>query len=328
MSPHLIALEEHFFSDKADMLKPQYELQFKHVPGLHDKLHDLDSLRLQHMDKGNVSLQIVSHAPGSMATDQCKAANDQLAAAVKKNPQRFAGFAVLPVSNPEDCAAELTRCIRELGFVGALIDNKAKGDTFFDGDEYLPMWQAAQDLDVPVYLHPTWPSEAANQLLYSGNFSKAATQGLGAGGWGWHSDVGLHVLRLFASGLFDKLPKLKIIIGHMGEMIPFMLERINWLSPRWGERQRKFQEVYDANIWITTSGVWSVNPMATILRNTKIDHILFSVDYPFVPGENELGLKFMQDLEESGLVNDEQLHRIAYKNAEELMRVKATKTFD
>ena len=106
----------------------------------------------------------------------------------------------------------------------------------------------------------------------------------------------------------------------MGEMIPFMLHRIIELSVRWGKMERSFKEVYDSNIWITTSGVWSIDPMATILRNTQIDKILFSVDYPFA--KNEDGLRFMKDLEESGMVTKEQLEAIAYKNAEKLLKLK------
>lgn len=322
MIPPLVTLEEHFFSSVIlDGLDNKYSEQFKHIPGLAEQIRDLDTVRLQSMDAGKVTLQVVSHGPGSITTDQCKAANDQLAAAVKKNSKRLAGFAVLPVSDPDSSAQELTRCIKELGFVGALIDNHTENGTYYDGPEYTPLFQAAQDLDVPIYLHPTWPTEAVKSLIYNGNYTKGATMGIGASGFGWHSDVAMHVLRLFCAGVFDTFPGLKIIVGHMGEMLPFMLHRIMQLSPRWGERQRNFKEVYDTNIWITTSGVWSVDPMACILRNTKIDHILYSVDYPFA--KNEDGLAFMEDLEKSGLVNEEQFGMVAYKNAEALLGVKA-----
>ena len=112
----------------------------------------------------------------------------------------------------------------------------------------------------------------------------------------------------------------------MGEMLPFMLDRISQLSPRWGKHQRTFREIYDTNIYITTSGNWSVDPIACILRTTKLDHILYSVDYPFA--RNEDGLMFMQDLQKSGLVTDEQLEDIAYRNAEKLLGVKAGPAWD
>ncbi|EXJ67749.1 uncharacterized protein A1O5_09095 [Cladophialophora psammophila CBS 110553] len=328
MVPPLIALEEHFFSQAIlTESTDSYSEQLKHIPGLIDKLADVSDLRLQSMDAGKVSLQIVSHAPAAMSPSQCKSANDQLAQAVKNNPDRFAGFAVLPVSHPAECAAELTRCVKELDFVGALINNHAADGTYYDESAYLPMFQAAQDLDVPIYLHPIWPTDDMMSLLYTGaNIPGAASISLSSSAFGWHSDVAVHILRLFASGLFDRLPKLKIIIGHMGEMLPFMLERIIQLSPRWGPRDRDFKTVWDNNIWITTSGDWSVNPMACILRNTKLDHVLYSVDYPFAT--NEAGLAFMQDLERSGLVTAQQLEMIAHGNAETLLRVKHKKRWD
>lgn len=221
--------------------------------------------------------------------------------------------------DPDASAAELERTVKHLNFVGALIDCHVDGK-YFDGDEYDSLWAMAEKLDVPIYIHPTWPSDDMNPR-YQGNFTAGAARSLGASGWGWHNEVGLHTLRLFAAGKFDKFPKLKIIIGHFGEMIPFMLQRICNLSVRWGDRQRNFKQVWDENIWITTSGVWSLDPLRCILHNTKVDHILYSVDYPFEKNEN--GLKWIEDLERSGLVTQEQLEMIAYKNSERLLGVKA-----
>ncbi|KAK8116305.1 hypothetical protein PG984_012807 [Apiospora sp. TS-2023a] len=322
MVPPLITLEEHFLSEKADDVKALYSEQLGNIPGVAEKLADIGPIRLKSMDETNIAIQVVSHGPGAMRASQCQAANDQLAAAVRAHPDRFAGFAVLPMADPDAAAKELTRCVQKLqGFVGALVDNRA-GNNYYDAPEYDSLWRAAQDLDVPIYLHPTWPTPEQTDLLYTGNFTKSATLSLSASGWGWHSDVGLHILRLFAAGTFDRFPRLKIIAGHMGEMLPFMLHRIILLSPRWGQRERLFREVYDTNLWITTSGVWSIDPMATILRNTKIERILYSVDYPFA--KNEDGLRFMQDLEKSGWVTPEQLERIAYRNSEDLLKLKVT----
>ncbi|KAK4108324.1 amidohydrolase 2 [Canariomyces notabilis] len=345
MLPPLIALEEHFFSTRApDSLKASYSEQFKHVDSVYAKLTDMGQLRRQDMDAGGVSLQVISHVPGLCSYDAsaCRAANDQLFSAIqaeerraassqkedasdgatdrpgRKPPSsRFAGFAVLPMQQPDEAAAELRRAVTELGFVGALIDNHCGGgNRFYDGAEYeSTFWAAAEELGVPVYLHPTWPGDDDSATArFRGNFSEAAAVSLGSSGFGWHADTALHVLRLFASGLFDRRPRLKVIIGHMGEMLPFMLQRIEALSRRWGDFQRDFRTVYDENIWITTSGVWSLDPMRCILANTKIDHILYSVDYPFQ--KNEIGLEWVRELQESGLVGDEQLRAIAYENAE------------
>jgi predicted TIM-barrel fold metal-dependent hydrolase len=317
--PPLITLEEHFFSTGSiAAFEAKYSEQLKHLPGLASRLQDLGALRLQDMNAGGIQIQVISHGPGTLSTSQCRAANDQLATAVTENKSRFAAFAVLPMKEPEAAANELARCVRELGFVGALIDNHVDG-TYYDGGEYHPVFNAAQDLDVPIYLHPTWPSEDMRPR-YEGNFSDGAAASLGASGFGWHSETALHILRLFAAGVFDKFPRLKIIIGHFGEMLPFMLQRVCDLSVRWGHFERSFRQVWDENIWITTSGVWSLDPMACILRNTKIERILYSVDYPFA--KNEKGLSWMQELERSGMVGREDLELIAFKNAEKLLKIK------
>lgn len=282
------------------------------------------------MSAGGIALQVVSHAPGLGLHDAAvsRAANDQLAKAIDeaddragggRGKGRLAGFAVVPMADPEAAAAELRRAVTELGFVGALVDNHCNGK-FYEGPEYDVWWAAVEELDVPVYLHPAWPGEDLLARYCSPAFSEAAAGSMASSAWGWHSETGLHVLRLFASGLFDRRRGLKIVIGHMGEMIPFMLQRIAHLSRRWGTFERDFEMVYRENIWITTSGDWSLDPLRCILANTRLDHILYSVDYPFV--SNEVGLKWIQELEKSGLVDEEQLKGIAYKNAEKLLGVK------
>lgn len=328
MTPPLITLEEHFFSSAIvndPVAQEKYTLQLKNLPGVLDKLVDLDALRLHHMDAGHVSMQIISHGAGELTAQQSRDANDQLAAGVKLHPERLAGFATLPVADPEESASELARCVR-MGFKGALIDNHTADGRYFDGCEYDVFWRKAEELDVPVYIHPTWPTQAMKDILYTGNFSQGASASLSASSFGWHSDVALHVLRLFAAGVFDMFPRLKIIIGHFGEMLPFMLERVVELSPRWGKRYRSFKEVWDENIWITTSGIWSLDPLATVLRNTRIERILYSVDYPFAT--NEKGLEWVKELEASGMVDEKGLERICYRNAEELFGVRVEKRFD
>jgi len=315
----LITLEEHFFSSAID--ESEYREQLKWLSGVLDKLKDIGPIRLEYMEKGAISLQVVSHAPGlgNKPAEECKAANDQLASSIAGNEKRFAGFAVLSMAYPEEAAKELRRCVKELGFVGALVDNHVNG-THYDAKRFWPIFEAAEELDVPIYLHPNFATDGMKDQ-FMGDYTDGAAMSMSSSGWGWHSDVGLHILKLFSAGLFDKYPKLKLIVGHFGEMLPFMLERIMQLSVRWGERQRLFKQVYDENIWITTSGVWSLSPLACILKNTKIDHILYSVDYPFA--KNEDGLKWMEDLEKSGMVTQEQFEMIGYKNAESLLGVKA-----
>ncbi|KAL6404558.1 putative amidohydrolase 2 [Ilyonectria robusta] len=323
--PPLITLEEHFVSaDLLPELSDIYAEQLKHLPDVAARLTDLGPLRLADMDANRVSLQVVSHAPGLGPRPPrfSALANDQLARAIQASPGRLAGLAVLPMAEPEAAAKELRRCVNELGFVGALVDAHVDG-LHYDDRRFWPVFMAAAELDVPIYLHPTYPAQP-QRSGYEGQYEAGAARSLGSSGFGWHQETGLGVLKLYAAGLFDEVPTLKIVVGHFGEMLPFMLERVEKLSVRWGNQQRRWRQVWDENIWITTSGVWSIAPMACILRNTRVDHILYSVDYPFE--KNEQGLRWIRELQESGLVTPDELDMIAYRNAEQLLRVKATTT--
>lgn len=294
----------------------------KHAPGLWDKFTELGPVRIKNMDAGKVTLQVISHGPGELSPEQCRAANDQLADAVRSHPDRFAGFANLPMGHPDEAAAELQRmCSGAAGvkFVGALVENHMDAGKYYEGPEYDVVWMMASELDVPIYIHPTWPSDD----IFEAGFKSATvpddiTLAISAFGFGWHSDVAMHIIRLFGAGIFDRFPKLKIIIGHFGEMIPYMLQRIERTSGRWG-RTRSFRQVWDENLWLTTSGNWSLDPLVTILRNTKKDRILYSVDYPF--SANEDGLKWLEELEASGLVSTEELEGIRWKNASTLLKL-------
>lgn len=327
MTPPLITLEEHWYSKAVfDSFDNALKKGIEKWPGAIERLLDAGDLRLKEMDLGKVSLQIISHcAAEDPSPEVCRAGNDQLAQEIAKSHEtstRFAGFAVLPMRDPEAAATELERAAKKLGFVGALVDHKTgHGNGFCEGNEYDVLWRKAEQLAVPIYLHPSWPTEKQFQQAYAGNYSPTAAGTIGGAMFNWHSEVGHHVLRLHAAGVFDKFPKLKIIIGHFGEMIPYMLDRIREQDHRLGKTGRTFSEVYDENIWITTSGVWSLDPMRCILANTKIDHILYSVDYPFTM--NERGLEWFQELEKSGLLSEEDLALIAYKNCEKLLGVKA-----
>ncbi|CAF9913675.1 MAG: hypothetical protein ALECFALPRED_008938 [Alectoria fallacina] len=320
----LIALEEHFISEAARAWGIDNDsLGFikRFPPPIASKLSDLNDIRLQDMEAGAVSLQVVSHGPtnGSAPIDICRQANDELHKAVQTSEGRLAGFAMIPMNEPAAAAEELERCVETLGFVGTLVNNHEKG-RFYDDAFFWPVLAQCQVLDVPIYLHPTVPGSSVAKG--SGNYPDIVAQGLDTYCWGWHSETGLHILRLFASGLFDEYPRLKIIIGHMGEMLPFMLDRIiRFARKQWPERQRDLQTVWDENIHITTAGMFSVAPMACLLRVCKIEHILYSVDYPFA--SNEEGKEFMHELSLSGLCSEEEMDMVAFGNAEALLGVRA-----
>ncbi|OBT59733.1 hypothetical protein VE04_00212 [Pseudogymnoascus sp. 24MN13] len=312
-----ITLEEHYVSVKARETDAvdDYASFPQHIV---TKLRSLSDERIQDLDKGNVSLQVISHSPGTRSPAVCSAANDELAAAISTNPTRMAGFATLPMKQPEEAAKELERCVRDLAFVGALVDNHADGQ-FYDDERFWTVFEKANELDVPIYIHPTYAADSMMEH-YKGNYDDAIAVALSAYGWGWHADTGLHILKLFASGLFDRFLEVKIIIGHMGELLPFQLERVIAIADRFGKK-RGFREVWNKNIWITTSGMFALAPLACLLQTTSIDRVLYSVDYPF--SSNEKGLDFFKEIEKSGLIAGEDLAKFAYRNAQNLLRVKA-----
>ncbi|MCJ1421780.1 hypothetical protein MMC32_008147 [Xylographa parallela] len=320
MAP-LITLEEHYLSSalaEDPELKELYSLFSPHHIA---KLRDLGAQRIADMDAGGVSLQVVSHGPGVGTLEQCRSANDSLAAAVQQNRPRLAGFATLPMGKPQDAAQELEWCIKDLGFVGALLENHYQG-RYYDDEDFWPVFAMAEKLDTVVYIHPAFPTGLLKQT-FKGNYPIQTETLLGIAGWGWHADTGLHILRLFGAGLFDRFAKLKVVIGHMGEMLPFQLDRILGAEKHmFPAMKRGLREVWDQNLWITTSGMVGLGPFSCLLRTTKIDRILYSVDYPF--SSNEQGGRFLEAVRKSGLVTEEQLADIGYRNAEAMLKVKVT----
>jgi predicted TIM-barrel fold metal-dependent hydrolase len=314
-----ITLEEHYLSTKVPKDSKDLEIWSKFPSPTVSKLESLGDERLQDLKNGSVSLQVLSHVPLDGSPAVCTEINDDLALNISKSAGRLAGFAILPMEEPKAAANELSRCVTEHGFLGALLDTHLHGQ-FYDDERFWPVFEKAEELDVPIYIHPTFASEPILEH-YKGNYDDSVALALSAFGWGWHAETGHHVLRLFASGLFDKYPKLKIIIGHMGELLPFQIDRTAGVAKRWGNRERDLMTVWRNNIWITTSGMFSLAPLACLLQTTTIDHVLYSVDYPF--SSNETGMEFFEKIKKSGLISGDDLEKFAYKNAEVLLKVKA-----
>lgn len=278
MAPILIGIEEHFASAA---VKDVATLNLHMFPkALQDNLANLGDGRIKNMDRGNMQVQVVSHVPAMVSPDVCHTVNDELFAAVQKSNGRLRGFALLPMGHPESCPGELERCVKDLGFVGTLIGNHADGK-FYDGPEYRPLFAKAQELDVPIYIHPV---SAYNFDSYAGNYDNIAQTLIAGPALSWHTEVAMHFLRLFASKLFDDFPRLKIILGHNGESMPFMRDRIDkFFTRRWGDQtKRDFITVWHENVWITTSGFFHLGPLRTCLEMCNPDRVLYSkIYYPF-----------------------------------------------
>ena len=317
----IITLEEHYRDAEAVATCPKDETQ-RYAEATVAKLVSVGAERIPNLKENGIAIQVLSHAPCNPSPEGCKGANDRLAGIISKNPDRFAGFALIPLSDPTYAAKELERCVKVHSFVGTLINSHYRGE-YLDDKKFWPIFEAAEKLDVPVYIHPSFPTEENLNLRFKGDYPIVVANSLGAFCWGWHVDTGLALLRLYFGGVFDKFPKIKIVIGHMGEMLPYQLDRIlgNYSLARNSIGIKKgLREVIDDNIWITTSGMFSLDPMACLVRVIKRDRIMLSIDYPF--SANESGRKFIEDLEKSGMVTPEELEDIAYKNAERLLGIK------
>jgi predicted TIM-barrel fold metal-dependent hydrolase len=318
-----ITLEEHFATP--EFLRATAQLQsaarVDFVRPVESKLLDLGQGRIADMDAAGIDLQVLSltwagldKLDGAIATGLAHDANDRLAAAVREHPKRFAGFAALALQEPEKAAAEFERCVRQLGFKGALVHGTTRG-VFLDDPQFTPLFETAQALDVPIYLHPAPPPKPVQEAYYGGLPGQLGFF-LATAAWGWHAEAGMHSLRLIVSGLFDRFPKLKLIIGHMGEDLPFSIARAEAvLSGVTKHLQRRVGEYFLQHFHITTSGYFTLPPFQCAMEVVGADRILFSVDYPYSP--NTVGRNFLNSL----TISPEEISKISGGNAERLLKL-------
>jgi predicted TIM-barrel fold metal-dependent hydrolase len=284
--PGKIALEEHFVIPET--LAASYG-----APGsaeFQQRLADLGSARIAEMDRGGLDLCILSLVGDGIqaipnvpeAIRIARRANDHLAEQIAKNPKRFKGFAALPLQDPQAAALELTRCVEELGFCGALVNgysqiNTLESTVFYDLPQYRDFWATVQQLDVPFYLHPR--SASAREPAYEGH------RWLTGSVWGFAAETSIHALRLMGSGLFDDYPSLKIILGHLGEGLPCNIWRIdNRVSRTLGAKpsaKRPIVHYLRENFYITTSGNFRTPTLTEVVAEVGADRVLYSVDFPF-----------------------------------------------
>lgn len=318
-----IALEEHFWTPDLAAAPGTGILARPNGRELDEALRDLGEARLADMAAAGIDVQVISHVPpaaqgrpGPVGVAAARAANDYLAAAVARHPGRLAGFATLPTSSPEAAASELQRAVGELGFAGALVHSTLGTDgAFLDDPRFAPLLSRFEQLDVPLYLHPAQPPAAIRDMLFGG-LPPAVAGALAANAWGWHAEAGLHALRMVVSGVFDRHPRLRLIIGHCGEMIPFMLARIDQVLPPSVTGLAAAPSAYFLrHVWVTTSGMFSLPPVLCAIAVLGVDRVLFSVDYPF--GAHAAGRAMLDALP----VSPADKAKIAGRNAEKLLKL-------
>lgn len=325
-----IAIEEHY-ATPSFILASNHDLRYqaKKEPGrstpgptLAERLYDIGDLRAEEMDAAGIDMQVLSlTSPGVQQMEEGEAVaiareqNDYLADRVKYYPDRFAGFAALPTPAPEQAARELERTVNEYGFKGAAIMGHTRG-RYLDDELFRPVLESAAALRVPLYIHPTPPPRQVIETYYQGNFPPNVAARLSTAAWGWHIETAVHCLRLVASGAFDRFPGLQIVIGHLGEAIPFMLSRIDQqLTREELYLERSAGEYFRENFYYTLGGFNYLPAFLDLLLQVGADRILFSADYPFASMESARA--FLDRLP----VSPADKERIAHGNAERLLGI-------
>ena len=315
----VIALEEHMFP--RDILESaQLDLGMR-ASTRAAQLDDVAEGRLAVMDAAGVDIQVLS-ALGSIVQDlppeECgirsRQLNERLAGIAIRYPDRFRAFASLPMTDPATAVDELTRCVDQLGFVGAMIHGQTHG-VFLDHPSVRPILARASDLGVPIYLHPAPPPPAVLEAYFSG-LDPAVAACLSTSGWGWHAECGMHVLRMVVAGVFEELPDLRLVVGHMGEGIPFHLDRIeDMLTPVVKGHSLSVAQTLRQNLYLTTSGYDSAAPLQCAMATFGADRILFSVDHPFA--DSARATAFLH----SAQLSAGDREKIAHTNVEALLRL-------
>lgn len=261
---------------------------------LRERMQDLDQLRIHDMNETGIAKQILSlTSPGvqvfeaATAVSLAKEFNDQLAEAIARHPDRFAGLAAIGPQTPAAAAKELERSVNTLGLKGAIVNSHTRGE-YLDDSKFWPIFEAAEALDVPIYLHPNTPPARMIEPFLE--------RGLDGAIFGFAVETGLHALRMIVSGVFDKFPKLRIVLGHLGEGLPYWLFRIDFMHarmvstnryPNVGKLNRRPSEYLKENFWVTTSGMSWEPPILYAQSVLGLDRVLYAMDYPyqFVPSE-------------------------------------------
>jgi uncharacterized protein len=318
-----ITLEEHYASP-AFMSGPGRGLK-EHAsnftgPRAHllEQLCDVGTRRIAEMDAAGIDIQVLSlTSPGveQLGTTEAVAiareSNDFVADAVRNSPMRLAGFATIPTGAPDQAADELERAVRDHGFKGAMINGHVRG-RYLDDTFFWPILERAQSLNVPIYLHPTEPPQPVRDASYGG-FSPAVSYMLANAGWGWHIETAIHVIRLILGGAFDRYPGLQVVIGHLGEGLPFMMQRLDTMPPAMTKLERPISAYLRENLHYTFSGFNFTPTFLDLLLEVGVDRIMFSADHPYAAMKDARA--FLDRLP----VSTADRERIAHGNAERLL---------
>lgn len=282
--------------------------------------HEDISKRINDMDKYGIDIQILSCPAQTQILNSSKAnkivqqANDELALIIESKKDRFGGFGLLPWSNIEDSVKEVIRIKEELNLQGIILSGRPSMDAIFlDDKKYYPILETIQKMDIPLYIHPAPPLKEIQDKYYQG-LGQMLSSRLSLYGWGWHNEIGVQIIRMILSGVFEKFPKLKIIVGHWGEMVPFFLSRLDQALPKEVTHLSKtISETFKSNIYITPSGIFDYNQLQFCINVLGTDRIIHSVDFPFISNQQA------KDFILNAPISNEDKNKIAYQNATKLL---------
>ena len=285
-----------------------------------DPVNEIGDIRLAYMNSRGIDVQIISYAhvlPGilepSISIDMCKIVNNDMYEKTSRYPDRFKCFAHLPIGDSDAAVAELERCVRELGFVGAMITGRYF-DLPYDDPHYYPVYEKAIELDVPIYLHPTMVDSTIVEKYYKGKWSDRVTSLFAGQGVGWHYDVGVQLVRMILAGVFDRYPQLKIMCGHWGEVVSFFMYRLDDLNNA-ADLKKPISDYFKENFYVNPSGIINEPQFRFCLDTFGVDHITWGADYPFIDAEN------IRTMLEGFDLPQEDKEKIAHGNAERLLHI-------
>lgn len=318
----LIAVEEHFLTKAvkdewkkyADKDDPTHKLHFGEVENM---LEDIGNSRLQLMDETGIDVQVLSltspslHNLGAESITLAKQTNDYASEIIKKNPDRFQGFAALPMFAPKEAAKELERSVKKLGMKGAMLCGRTR-DKNLDHKDFWEVFECAERLGVPLFIHPQIPQKAVRDIYYSG-FDELTDLAFSTFGLGWHYEAGIQFIRLVLAGVFDRFPNLQIILGHWGEVILFYTERLASLN-RVAKLNKPFIDYVRHNLYVTASGMFSPTYLQRSIDIIGPDRILFSSDYPYQYRPGRDARNFLDGLD----LSNEDKEKFAFANWERL----------
>ena len=324
-----IALEEHFSAARVpDIELPRSREAFFRgtcvgAPFHEDKslLGDIGEKRIAYMDNCGIDVAVLCTTSGQAfgpenAVDYCQKINNFLSSEIAKNPDRFAGFASIPTAVPEACADELERSVRELGLVGAMVAARTEDGNYLNSEAYEPFFAKAEELDVPISIHPAVPPQEVVDACYSKGLEPKPAAALSMYGYGWHVDPGIHVMNLILSGVFDRHPNLKVIMGHWGELLPYFVDRFDDAMPAEFTGLAHEPSYYIRNnIYVTPSGIFSSELLEYNLKILGADHIMFSLDYPWTSPDK------IDALFATPSLSEEDAEKISFRNAEKLLHL-------